>query len=156
MYWRVVGLPSWVPFDPLAMLDRSTSTTLGTVTSDDLPDKWRHAFDRYDGIDAPFAQFFARLIRELRPTWEHRVRPVRFWDGLTFAASTLPGPRFDERVEVQWQNVDRISVSLSRAAPMRDSPRLAGYVVVAGDFVRPENAVAVVESFLLQIESEGP
>jgi len=126
------------------------------VTSDELHDQWQDALDRYDAIDAPIAKFNAALIRELRPSYEHRVRVVTSMFRLWFMHPETTTWPFEELVQVDYETDDRVSISLRRNAPRRGDPRPVGPVVVAGDMARPENALPVVESFLMQIARQEP
>jgi len=126
------------------------------MTHDDLVDQWQHALDRYSEIDTPIAKFNVVLISALRPDWEHRVRIATSMFRLVFVSPGTTSWPFDEHVDVEYENDLRVSVSLVRVVPRRGDPRPVGPVVVAGDIVRPENAIPVVESFLVQIASQGP
>jgi hypothetical protein len=120
------------------------------VTPDDLRDRWQAALDLYDAIDAPVAKFNSALIRALRPNWEDRVRIVTSVVTLWFTHPETTYP-FEARVQVEYEADDRVSVSLRKLVPRRDLTHTGGVFVVSGDFVRPENAAPVVESFLMQV-----
>lgn len=126
------------------------------MTSDDLQDQWQGALDRYDAIDTPIAEFNAALIRALRPSWEHRVRVATSMFRLWFMHPETATWPFEELVQVEYETDDRVSISLRRNAPRRGDARPVGPVIVAGDITRPENALPVVESFLMQIASQVP
>jgi len=137
--------------------NRLMSTMFGNVAHDDLSDQWQQALGRYKEMDLPIAKFNTALILALRPSWEHRVRIVTSMFRLLFVHPGSTKWPFNEQVVVEYEkSKDRVSVSLNRDAPRRGDPRPVGGVVVAGDFVRPENAIPVVESFLVQIASQDP
>lgn len=114
-------------------------------------DAWDVAIDRYRDLTSPPAAFNVGLLDWLRPHWKARVRPSTSMFTLEFTRYGSTGYSYDERVDVLFEAADRVRVSLVRRVPRRGESRPAGPVVVTGDFVRPENAGPVVESFLLQL-----
>jgi hypothetical protein len=112
---------------------------------------WDRAIGRYRDIPVPAARFNVELLEALRPRWEGRVRPDTSMFDVLFTRPDATGYSYDEHVEVTRESDDRVRVALTRMVPGPGEAHPAGPVVVTGDFVRPENATTVVESFLMQL-----
>lgn len=119
-----------------------------------LRNAWDRAVDRYRDMPAEAARFNVALLEALRPRWETRVRPDTSMFDVLFTRPDSTGHSHDERVEVSRESDERVRVALRRMAPRRSETRPAGPIVVTGDYVRPGNAVPVVESLLMQLAGE--
>jgi hypothetical protein len=126
------------------------------VPHDDAAERraWDAALDRYRDLAADIGGFNVDLLERLGPSWQSRVRPDTSMFTVMFTRHGQTGYQYDERVEVEREAPDRVRVTFVRQVPRRGERRPAGPVVVAGDFARPENAGAVVESFLMQLAGD--
>lgn len=104
--------------------------------------------------DVPHAQFNVKLLTELRPAWEAKVQPDTSMFRLLFTPNGTRSYMAPERVVVEYETDQKVQVHLSRMVPRPREADPAGSVVVTADYVRPENAGPVVESFLMQLQTD--